>query len=98
MGCQTVFNSHSSSLSRELGPPPKSPLKKLCLGASGSSLLIQVAPIISGMLSRNADDIVNLVNSEANARYMPCPFVLKQIVRAILLPKNQHEAHPNQPA
>ena len=40
---------------------------------------------MSGRFSQNDDEIVNLVNSEGEERYMPCPLVLKNIVRAILV-------------
>jgi len=41
---------HSSSRSMDLEPPPKSPIKKLCLGGSGISCGWNSSPIISGRL------------------------------------------------
>lgn len=45
------FYSQSSSRSSILGPPPKRPLKKLCLGASGISLFRNMVPSISCKLA-----------------------------------------------
>jgi hypothetical protein len=75
---------NNSSLSRDRTPPPKRPLKKLSLGASGMSNGKNSSPIISVRFEQNSVQSVNFCNSDGEVKYNPCPLLLKQNVRAIL--------------
>ena len=76
-----------------LGPPLKSPLKKLCFGGSGISLGEKRFPIISGIISFMADEMVNFWISAGDVKYIPWPLVLKESVRAILEKKKFLSIH-----
>ena len=71
-GFPALDSLNSSSLSRVLFPPPKRLLRKVGFGGSGSSLAdVKRAPIISEMISRNDDEIVNFVSSDGDDIYRP---------------------------
>uniref|UniRef100_A0A6M2DB72 Putative secreted protein n=1 Tax=Rhipicephalus microplus TaxID=6941 RepID=A0A6M2DB72_RHIMP len=75
----------SSSRSSILGPPPNRPLKKPCFGASGISLFKNMVPSISCKLAQKSEEMVNFCNSDGEHKNIPCPFLLKQKVLAILM-------------
>ena len=67
-----------------LGPPVKRPLKKLCFGGSGISLVWNSMPDILAIVSLESEEMVNFEISDGDDKYSPWPLVLNVKVRAIL--------------